>query len=46
MEMEKDFTWGGKHTIKYTDDALQNCAPETHTILLTNVTPINSIFKK
>ena len=31
------------NTIQYTDDALQNCTPETHIILLTNVTPITAI---
>ena len=41
--MEGDLTWGGEHTIQYTDDALQNSTPETYRILLTNVTPINSI---
>ena len=29
-----------------TDDELWNCAPEMCTILLTNVTPINSTIKK
>ena len=38
-----DFTWDGEHTIHYTDDVLYNCTPETYIILLTNVTPINSI---
>ena len=23
--MEGDLTWGGEHTIQYTDDVLQNC---------------------
>ena len=41
--MEGDLTLGGKHTIQYTDDVLQNCIAETYIILLTNVTPINSI---
>ena len=36
MEVEGDLTWGGEHTIQYTDDVLQNCAPETY---------INSIKK-
>ena len=35
-----------KHTIQYTDDVLQNCTPETYVILLTNVTPVNSIENK
>ena len=43
MVMEGDLTWGGEHTIQYTDDVLQNCTPETCIILLTNVTTINSI---
>ena len=30
----------------YTDDVLQNCAPETETILLTDVSSINSKKKK
>ena len=41
--MEGDLTLGGEHTIQYTDDGLQNHTPETYIILLTNVTPINSI---
>ena len=41
--MEGDLTWGGEHTIQYTDDVLQNCTPEIYIILLTNVTPINVI---
>ena len=41
--MEGDLTWGGEHKIQYIDDVLQNCTPETYIILLTNVTPINSI---
>ena len=44
MEMDGDLTWGGEHTMQYTDDILQNCTPETYIILLTDVTPINSIF--
>ena len=42
---EKNLTWGGKNTIQYTDDVLQNYTPETYIILLTSVTPINSIKK-
>ena len=42
MVME-DLTWGGEHTMQYTNDVLQNCTSETYIILLTNVTPINSI---
>ena len=37
-------TWGGERTIQYTDDILQNRISETWIILLTNVTPINSIY--
>ena len=35
--------WGGEHTIQYIDDILEDCTPETYIILLTNVTPINSL---
>ena len=45
MVIEGDLTWGGEHTIQYTDDVLQNCILETYIILLTYVTPINSIKK-
>ena len=45
MEMEGNLTWEGEHTMQNTDDVLQNCTPETYIILLTNVTPINSIYK-
>ena len=38
MVMEGDLTLCGEHTVQYTDDVLQNCAPETYIILLTNVT--------
>ena len=34
---------GGEHTIQHADDVLQTCTPETHIILLTSVTPVNSI---
>ena len=43
MVTEGDLTWGGEHTIQYTDDVGQNCTPKTYIILLTNVTPMNSI---
>ena len=43
--MEGDLTWGGEHTVQYTDDVLQNCTHETYIILLNNVTTINSIKK-
>ena len=32
--MGGDLTWGGEHTTQYTDDALQNCTPETDITLL------------
>ena len=37
--LQSGLTWGGKHKIQYTGDALQNCTPETDIILLANVTP-------
>ena len=37
---------GGEHTMQYTYEVLQNCTPATYIILLTNVTPINSIKDK
>ena len=43
--MEGDLTWGGEHTIQYTDDVLQNCKPDTYIILLTSITLINSMSK-
>ena len=45
MVINEDLTWGGEHITQYTDDVLWNCTPETNIILLTNVTPINSISK-
>ena len=44
--MEGDLTQGGEHTMQYTDDALQTCALEIYTVLLTNVTSINLIKLK
>ena len=41
--MEGDFTWGGEHTVQCTDNVLQNCTLETYIILLTSVTPVNTI---
>ena len=41
--MDRDLTWGGEHKIQCTDNVLEDCTTETHIILLTNVTPINSI---
>ena len=46
MAMEGDLTWGGEHTVQYTDDVLQNYMPETYIILLNHVTAINSVKKK
>ena len=44
--MEGDLIWGDERTVQYTDNVLQNCTPETYIILLTNVTPINSVTRK
>ena len=41
--MEGDLIQGGEHTVQYTDGVLENFISETYMILLTNVTPINSI---
>ena len=41
--MDGDLSLGDEHTIQCIDDVLQNHAPETCTILLTSITPINSI---
>ena len=41
--MGGNLTWAGEHTTYYVDDILSNCTPETYIILLTNVTPMNSI---
>ena len=41
--MEGNLTWCGEHTKQYTDYVLQNSIPETYIILLTNVSPINSM---
>ena len=46
MVMEGDLTWGGAHTIRYTDDALWNCTPESYIILLTNLTRNKFNFRK
>ena len=43
MVMEGDLTWGGEHTIQYTNDVLQNFMPEIYIILLTNVTLVGSV---
>ena len=41
MVMEGNLTLGGKQTIQYTDDVLENLTLETYIILLTNVIPVN-----
>ena len=43
MVTEGELTLSSEHTIQYTDDVLQNLTPETYILLLTNITPINSI---
>ena len=45
MVMEGDLTWGGEHTVQYTDDILQNCTLETYIILLTSIVPVIQIQK-
>ena len=45
MVMEGDQTLDDEHAIQYIDNVLQDCAPESYIILLTDVTPINSIKK-
>ena len=42
--MEGDLTWGGEHTIQYTDDVLQNCTPETCIILSTDIISIKKKY--
>ena len=46
MLTEGGLTWGGEHTIQCKDNVLWDCASMTCIILLTSVTPINSIKKK
>ena len=46
MVRDSDLTRGGEHTTQGTDNVLWNCAPQTCIILLTSVTPINSIKRK
>ena len=43
MLVERDLTSGGEHMMRYADNMLQSCTPETCMLLLINVTPINSI---
>lgn len=40
MLMEDDLTQGGKYTVQYTDQVLQNCVLQTYIILLTKVIPV------
>ena len=44
MVTEDDLTLGGGHTVQSTDHAAQRSIPETHVILLTNVTP--AVYKQ
>ena len=32
MVVEGDLTWGGEHTVQYTDDVLQNNTPKIYNI--------------
>ena len=43
MLTEHDLTFGGGHTVQYTDHVLQKCTLETYMTLLTNVIPKNLI---
>ena len=45
MGMERGLTLGGECEKQYADNILLNCILETCMVLLTNVTPINSIKK-
>ena len=45
MVTKEEQTQNDEHTIQYTGDVLQNCTLETYILLLTNVTPVNSIKK-
>ena len=44
--MERDFTLGSECRMQYAGDVLPSCTLETCMVLLTIVTPINSIRKK
>ena len=46
MGIEKDFAWSNGCMMKCADDVLLSCILETCMVLWTNVTPVNSIFKK
>ena len=41
-----ELTWGGEHTLQYTDGISQNWTFATYLILLTNVTGINLMGKE
>ena len=43
--LTEDLTLGGEQRMQYADDVPQKCSLKTHVILLTNGTPIHSIFK-
>ena len=45
MMMEGDLILGDDYTVQYTDDILYFFITDNYIILLTNVTPINSISK-
>ena len=45
MVKEGDLTRGDEHRVQYTHAGLLNCTQATYIILLTNVTPINSVYK-
>ena len=46
MVLDMALTGRDKHTVQFTDDVLQKCAPETCRILVTSVTPTNSIKRR
>ena len=46
MGVERDFTLGSECRMQYAGDVLLSCTLETCMVLLTIVTPINSIKKK
>ena len=41
----EDLTLAGGHTVKYTDDVLQNCTLESNIISWINATPIKLMIK-
>ena len=46
QRVDRDFTRGDEHTMQCIHNMLYNCAPEICILLLTGVTPINSIKRK